>query len=34
VIDNNSQGLLTEERLDAWLTQVKPALLQALGEAA
>ena len=30
VIDNNSQGLLTEERLDAWLAQVKPTLLEAV----
>lgn len=30
VIDNNSQGLLTESRLDAWLAEVKPALLQAM----
>jgi flavodoxin I len=30
VIDNNSQGLLTEERLDTWLDQIKPTLLEAL----
>ena len=30
VIDNNSQGLLTETRLDAWLKEVKPALLENL----
>lgn len=28
VIDNNYQGLLTESRLDSWLAQVKPALLE------
>ena len=27
VIDNNSQGLLTESRLEAWLDEVKPKLL-------
>lgn len=27
VIDNNSQGLLTESRIDAWLTAIKPVLL-------
>jgi flavodoxin I len=31
VIDNNSQGMLTETRLDAWVQAVKPRLLQALG---
>lgn len=30
VIDNNSQGLLTESRLDSWVEQIKPSLLQAL----
>jgi flavodoxin I len=30
VIDHNSQGLLTEARLDAWLAEVKPALLKAV----
>ena len=30
VIDNNSQGLLTESRLDAWVSQVKPVLLDVL----
>jgi flavodoxin I len=34
VIDNNSQGMLTESRLDAWTRAVKPHLLQALGTAA
>ncbi len=29
VIDNNSQGLLTEERLDQWLALVMPQLQQA-----
>lgn len=29
VIDNISQGLLTESRLDAWLAEVKPTLLAA-----
>jgi len=28
VIDNNFQGLLTESRLDTWLEEVKPALLE------
>lgn len=27
VIDNNSQGLLTDSRLEAWLADVKPKLL-------
>lgn len=27
VIDNNSQGMLTESRLDTWLEQVSPLLL-------
>lgn len=27
VVDNNSQGFLTESRLDAWLDNVKPKLL-------
>lgn len=26
VIDNNFQGMLTEQRLDAWLEQIKPQL--------
>ncbi len=28
VVDNNSQGILTDARLDAWLEAVKPQLLQ------
>lgn len=31
VIDNNSQGLLTEPRLDDWLAEIKPTLLAAGG---
>ena len=27
VIDNNSQGMLTEERLDVWIEYVKPGLI-------
>lgn len=34
VIDNHSQGLLTEDRLDTWLDSTKPALLQRLGNTA
>lgn len=30
VIDNNSQGMLTEARLDAWVEQITPALLENL----
>lgn len=30
VVDNNSQGMLTETRLDAWLEAIKPQLLQGL----
>lgn len=30
VIDNNSQGMLTESRLDTWCDQIKPTLLEAL----
>ncbi len=30
VVDNNSQGMLTESRLDAWLEAIKPALLKSL----
>lgn len=30
VIDNNSQGMLTEDRLKNWLTQITPALLEKL----
>ena len=33
VIDNNSQGMLTDGRLDAWVAAVKPGLLDALGAA-
>lgn len=29
-IDNHSQGLLTEARLDAWVAEIKPRLVQAL----
>jgi flavodoxin I len=28
VIDNNSQGILTESRLDEWLAQIKPGLME------
>jgi flavodoxin I len=28
VIDNNFQGLLTDSRIDAWLEEVKPVLLE------
>ena len=30
VIDNHLQGLLTESRLDAWVAEIKPKLLEAL----
>ena len=29
VIDQSNQGLLTEQRIDSWLEQIKPALLSA-----
>jgi flavodoxin I len=32
VIDQSSQGLLTEERLSAWIASIKPALLAKLVE--
>lgn len=31
VVDNNTQPLLTEPRLDAWVEAIRPALLQAAG---
>lgn len=31
VIDQRTQGMLTDERIDAWLAQVKPLLLEKLG---
>lgn len=34
VIDQRTQGMLTDERIERWLAQVKPALLERLGEVA
>lgn len=34
VIDQRTQGLLTEARLDAWVAQVRPLLLERLGQPA
>lgn len=31
VIDQRTQGMLTEQRLEAWVAQVRPQLLQRLG---
>lgn len=34
VIDQRTQGMFTEERLDAWVAQVKPQLLAHIGQPA
>ena len=34
VIDNNSQGMLTEERIKSWLEQIKPVMLEKLRHSA
>jgi flavodoxin I len=34
VIDERTQGGLTEQRIDSWLEQIKPALLEMLAETA
>lgn len=34
VIDQRTQGMLTEERLENWVSQIKPQLLQKLQQAA
>jgi len=34
VIDQRTQGMYTEERLKAWVEQVRPLLLQKLQQAA
>jgi flavodoxin I len=30
IIDQRTQGMFTDERIDAWLAQVKPLLLEKL----
>ncbi len=33
VIDQRTQGMLTEQRIDAWVDQIKPLLLERIGAA-